>query len=587
MFGRRKGVEQYRCCVHLERNNRKCEEAGRVTIPNYITIFRFILVPFIVMALLSGSVGAALVGFVIAGVSDGVDGYIARRYDQRSELGAYLDPMADKLLLVTLFVVLGFLNELPVWLVVIVVSRDILIISAVLLSTVMANPVEMRPLFVSKANTALQIVLVAFTLADMTFQFSFGAGRTILRPPLPISWHGHNTWLAMSKTVSKTKTTPPAERDIHVDVQVNTLATAVRRQAFFWTGAVVFLALFLYIFSSILLPFVAGLVLAYFLDPVADRLERLGMSRLLATIVILILFLVTFALLLMILVPILASQMTDFIARLPSYVARLQELIANRDSQWLKDFIGVDASVIRNSLDSLLQQGAGFLSTLLQSIWSSGKTLIDVAALFVVTPVVAFYMLLDWDRMVQSIDNLTPRDHVQTVREIARDMNKAIAGFVRGQGTVCLLLGMIYAVGLTIVGLNFGLLIGLFAGLISFIPYVGSLVGLVLAIGVALVQFWPDYFYVGAVAVVFFIGQFFEGNILQPKLVGSSVGLHPVWLMFALFAFGSLMGFTGMLIAVPTAAAMGVLVRFVIGRYRQSPLYTGDYSKSGRSKEIR
>jgi predicted PurR-regulated permease PerM len=391
----------------------------------------------------------------------------------------------------------------------------------------------------------------------------------------------------MSKTVSKTKATPPAERDIHVDVQVNTLATAVRRQAFFWTGAVVFLALFLYIFSSILLPFVAGLVLAYFLDPVADRLERLGMSRLLATIVILILFLVTFALLLMILVPILASQMTDFIARLPSYVARLQELIANRDSQWLKDFIGVDASVIRNSLDSLLQQGAGFLSTLLQSIWSSGKTLIDVAALFVVTPVVAFYMLLDWDRMVQSIDNLTPRDHVQTVREIARDMNKAIAGFVRGQGTVCLLLGMIYAVGLTIVGLNFGLLIGLFAGLISFIPYVGSLVGLVLAIGVALVQFWPDYFYVGAVAVVFFIGQFFEGNILQPKLVGSSVGLHPVWLMFALFAFGSLMGFTGMLIAVPTAAAMGVLVRFVIGRYRQSPLYTGDYSKSGRSKEIR
>lgn len=151
-----------------------------MTIPNYITIFRFILVPFIVMALLSGSVGAALVGFVIAGVSDGVDGYIARRYDQRSELGAYLDPMADKLLLVTLFVVLGFLNELPVWLVVIVVSRDILIISAVLLSTVMANPVEMRPLFVSKANTALQIVLVAFTLADMTFQFSFGAGRTIL-----------------------------------------------------------------------------------------------------------------------------------------------------------------------------------------------------------------------------------------------------------------------------------------------------------------------------------------------------------------------------------------------------------------------
>ena len=395
----------------------------------------------------------------------------------------------------------------------------------------------------------------------------------------------------MSKSISKTKTDPvPVEipdKDIHVDVQVTTLGASVRRQAVFWTGAMLFLAFFLYIFSSILLPFVAGLVLAYFLDPVADHLQRLGLSRLLATIVILVLFVVTFALLLIILVPVLASQMSDFIVRLPSYVSRLQELIANRDSQWLKDFIGVDASVIRSSLDSLLQQGAGFLTTLLQSIWSSGKTLIDVVALFVVTPVVAFYMLLDWDRMVSEIDKLVPREHVHTVRVIARDMNKAIAGFVRGQGTVCLLLGIIYAVGLTVTGLNFGLLIGLFAGLISFIPYVGSLVGLLLALGVALVQFWPDYINVLYVAIAFGIGQFIEGNILQPKLVGSSVGLHPVWLMFALFAFGSLLGFTGMLIAVPTAAAVGVLVRFVIHRYQQSPLYTGDYRKNEKTKEIR
>ncbi len=395
----------------------------------------------------------------------------------------------------------------------------------------------------------------------------------------------------MSKSISKTKTDPvPVEipdKDIHVDVQVTTLGASVRRQAVFWTGAMLFLAFFLYLFSSILLPFVAGLVLAYFLDPVADHLQRLGLSRLLATIVILVLFVVTFALLLIILVPVLASQMSDFIVRLPSYVSRLQELIANRDSQWLKDFIGVDASVIRSSLDSLLQQGAGFLTTLLQSIWSSGKTLIDVVALFVVTPVVAFYMLLDWDRMVTEIDKLVPREHVHTVRVIARDMNKAIAGFVRGQGTVCLLLGIIYAVGLTVTGLNFGLLIGLFAGLISFIPYVGSLVGLLLALGVALVQFWPDYINVLYVALAFGIGQFIEGNILQPKLVGSSVGLHPVWLMFALFAFGSLLGFTGMLIAVPTAAAVGVLVRFVIHRYQQSPLYTGEYSKSEKTKEIR
>ncbi|WP_435530176.1 AI-2E family transporter [Phyllobacterium ifriqiyense] len=398
----------------------------------------------------------------------------------------------------------------------------------------------------------------------------------------------------MSKTPGKAVTTkkPPVpveipDKDIHVEVQLNSLTSSFRRQAIFWTAAMIVFALFLFVFSSILLPFVAGMVLAYFLDPVADRLQRLGLSRLLATVVILVLFIVTFTVLLIILVPVLASQMSDFIARLPSYVSRLQELIASRDSQWLKDFIGVDASVIRNSLDSLLQQGAGFLTTLLQSIWSSGKTLIDVVALFVVTPVVAFYMLLDWDRMVSKIDQLVPRDHLYTVRGIATDMNKAIAGFVRGQGTVCLLLGMIYAVGLTVVGLNFGLLIGLFAGLISFIPYVGSLVGLVLALCVALVQFWPEWGGIVGVAIAFGIGQFIEGNILQPKLVGQSVGLHPVWLMFALFAFGSLMGFTGMLIAVPTAAAIGVLVRFVINRYQQSPLYTGDFRKTDETKQIR
>lgn len=398
----------------------------------------------------------------------------------------------------------------------------------------------------------------------------------------------------MSKTPGKAVATkkPPVpveipDNDIHVEVQLNSLTSSFRRQAIFWTAAMVMFAFFLFIFSSILLPFVAGMVLAYFLDPVADRLQRLGLSRLLATIVILVLFIVTFTVLLIILVPVLASQMSDFIARLPSYVSRLQELIASRDSEWLKNFIGVDASVIRNSLDSLLQQGAGFLTTLLQSIWSSGKTLIDVVALFVVTPVVAFYMLLDWDRMVSKIDQLVPRDHLYTVRGIATDMNKAIAGFVRGQGTVCLLLGMIYAVGLTVVGLNFGLLIGLFAGLISFIPYVGSLVGLVLALCVALVQFWPEWGGIVGVAIAFGIGQFIEGNILQPKLVGQSVGLHPVWLMFALFAFGSLMGFTGMLIAVPTAAAIGVLVRFVINRYQQSPLYTGDFRKTDETKQIR
>jgi predicted PurR-regulated permease PerM len=199
--------------------------------------------------------------------------------------------------------------------------------------------------------------------------------------------------------------------------------------------------------------------------------------------------------------------------------------------------------------------------------------LINLAALFVITPVVAFYLLLDWDRIVRKVDGWVPRDHLADVRAIARDMDLAIAGFVRGQGTVCIILGLYYGIGLSLVGLNFGLLIGLFAGLISFIPYVGSMIGLILSIGVAVVQFWPDYPWIIAVAAVFFSGQFFEGNILQPKLVGSSVGLHPVWLMFALFAFASLFGFLGMLIAVPAAAAIGVLVRYALKRYLESDLF--------------
>jgi len=369
--------------------------------------------------------------------------------------------------------------------------------------------------------------------------------------------------------------------DIHVNVEVGGFTgSGVRRQAMFWTGTLIVFLLFLVVFSPVLLPFVAGMALAYFLDPVADRLEKFGLSRLAATILILLLFLMILVVGLMIIIPILATQLVDFISKLPDYISQLQALMANENSQWLKRYIGIDSSVIQENLSALLQQGAGFLSTLLQSLWNSGKSLIDIAGLFIVTPVVAFYMLLDWDRMVDRIDSWVPRKQLYTVRGIARDMDAAVAGFVRGQGTLCLILGTYYAIGLTLTGLNFGLLIGFFAGLISFIPYIGSFVGLALAIGVALVQFWPDWIMIVAVAGVFFLGQFVEGNILQPKLVGSSVGLHPVWLMFALFAFGSLFGFTGMLVAVPAAAAVGVLVRFALNRYLHSPMYDPVYKRS-------
>ncbi|WP_028032851.1 AI-2E family transporter [Chelativorans sp. J32] len=350
---------------------------------------------------------------------------------------------------------------------------------------------------------------------------------------------------------------------------------ALVRQVTFWLIAAAILILFLYVFSSILLPFLAGMVLAYFLDPIADRLERLGLSRLAATIFILCAFIIVLVIALMVIIPVLGNQLADFTVRLPEYLTRLQALITNIDPGWFEETIGVNPQSLQEGLSTLLTQGAGFVATLFKSIWSSGVALVNLASLFVVTPVVAFYMLLDWDHMISRVDSWVPREHVETVRQIARDINVATAGFVRGQGTICLILGCFYAVGLTLVGLNFGLLIGFFAGVISFIPFVGSLVGLALSIGVAVVQFWPEWYWVLAVAAIFFAGQFVEGNILQPKLVGRSVGLHPVWLMFALYAFGYLFGFVGLLVAVPASAAVAVLVRFALSRYLDSPLYNG------------
>jgi predicted PurR-regulated permease PerM len=351
--------------------------------------------------------------------------------------------------------------------------------------------------------------------------------------------------------------------------------TSLKRQIVFWLAVLAFFIAFLYVFSSILLPFIAGMAIAYFLDPVADRLERLGLSRMMATVVILIAFVIVFVLALMILIPVLVSQFNDFAQRVPGYTSQLQDFITKSQDSLLPGWIKNQLGTIKNNFSSILSEGMSFLTGLFAQIWSSGKAIIDVMSLLVVTPVVAFYMLLDWDRMVAKVDAWIPRNHVGDVRQIATEMNQAIAGFIRGQGSLCLILGVYYAVGLSLVGLNFGLLIGLFAGMISFIPYVGSMVGLILAVGVAIVQFWPDYLWVGAVLVVFFTGQFMEGNILQPKLVGSSVGLHPVWLMFALFAFGALFGFVGLLVAVPAAAAVGVLVRFALSRYLQSDLYAG------------
>jgi predicted PurR-regulated permease PerM len=348
---------------------------------------------------------------------------------------------------------------------------------------------------------------------------------------------------------------------------------SLRWQVLFWVAAAVVFVIVLWLLREILLPFVAGMALAYLLDPLVKRLERIGLNRLVATLLVIGLFVIAFLLLIILIVPILGAQLAAFIERLPNTIARLQALVADPSRPWLRKVVGEgfrDADI-----GELVRQGSGYLATFLRSLWSGGQALVSIFSLVVITPVVAFYVLHDWDRMLATIDNCVPLPHRETVRALAREIDHAIAGFVRGQSGVCLILGSFYALGLSLTGLNFGLLIGLVSGIISFVPYVGSLTGLVLSLGVAIAQFWPAWTPIIVVACVFFVGQFLEGYVLSPKLVGESIGLHPVWLMFALFAFGYLFGFVGMLLAVPLAAASGVLVRFALRQYLASPLYTG------------
>lgn len=349
---------------------------------------------------------------------------------------------------------------------------------------------------------------------------------------------------------------------------------SIQKQAGFWLAAFAATVFFLWLFSDILLPFVAALALAYLLDPVADRLEKLGLGRLGATLLILLVFVLVLVLVLVLILPLVIRETTAFLASLPGYATRLQSLLVER-GQPLLDYLGIEISGpdLQRSIGEVVANGASYLGTVLATLLASGQTLISAFSLLVLTPIIAFYLLVDWDRMVATVDGWLPLRTRDTVRRLAREIDDVLSRFIRGQATLCLILGGFYAVALTVLGLNFGALIGLVAGLLSVIPYVGSITGLLLSVGVAIVQFWPDYVWVIAVLAVFLFGQFVEGNFLSPKLLGGAVGIHPVWLMFALFAFGSLFGFVGLLVAVPLAAMVGVLTRFALGRYLQSPFY--------------
>ncbi len=348
------------------------------------------------------------------------------------------------------------------------------------------------------------------------------------------------------------------------------MALPVVHQVKIWSVATVVLLVTLWYLGDIVLPFILGGAIAYCLDPIADFLERTGLSRAMAAAVITLAVILVFTVMVLVVVPTAINQAAALVNDAPQLARDLQVFLVESFPA-LQD----QTSTLRQSLETLGEWISSKGVALIDGLLSSAASLLNILVLIVVVPVVAFYMLLDWDRMVASIDRMLPRDHAPTVRELALQIDRTLAAFIRGQGMVMLIQAVFYGTALMLVGLEYGMIVGVIAGLLSFIPYVGAIVGGVLAIGLAFFQFWGAWEWIGAVVAIFFFGQFLEGNFLTPKLVGSSVGLHPVWLIFALSVFGSLFGFVGLLVAVPVAASLGVLVRFALEQYLQGLLYLG------------
>jgi predicted PurR-regulated permease PerM len=347
-----------------------------------------------------------------------------------------------------------------------------------------------------------------------------------------------------------------------------------RRQRLIVLGTgFVLLLIALHVFAAIMLPFVVATLIAYLLDPVAGRLGALRVPRGVAALLLVTGVFALFVMFLLLFYPLLLAQLTILVSRIPDYVAAIRVLITE-SLLWLADTLGPEV-VDRRLRELAVGQAAGMMGWIagaLGTLIGGGARLFNVLALAVVTPVVAFYLLRDWPRMIATVDGWIPRRYVSTVRTLATEIDGILSAWVRGQAIVCLLLGAFYAAALTLAGLELGLIVGLTAGVISFIPYVGTLTGFVIGVGMALVQF-PTWHDVAVVAAIFVFGQTVEGYIIYPRLLGDRVQLHAVWVIFALFAGGAAFGFLGVLLAVPAAAAIGVIARFWLRRYLASPLF--------------
>ena len=341
-----------------------------------------------------------------------------------------------------------------------------------------------------------------------------------------------------------------------------------------WLLVIVLFFGFLYLIKSILLPFVVGILTAYFLDPAADKLEKWGASRALATTTITVGFFVTAALVFILIVPVVFGQLSGLLSSLPQYVEQWQAQYGPQLQEWVAHIGPEQFDAVKSSINNISGTLLGMVGNFLSGLLQSGFAVVNLLSLIFITPVVAFYLLKDWDRIIAKIDHLLPREFAPVVRQQIAEVDSTLAGFIRGQTNVCLFLATFYAIGLSLTGLKFGIIIGIITGFFAILPYVGIAFGLTLGISVAFFQF-TDHYSVLYVLFVFMIGQFIEGNFITPRLVGEKVGLHPVWIIFGMLAGATLFGFVGILIAVPITAVIGVFVRFIIKQYLDSKLYHG------------
>lgn len=327
---------------------------------------------------------------------------------------------------------------------------------------------------------------------------------------------------------------------------------------------------------DVLAPFIAGFILAYICAPAVGFMVHRKIPRGIAVSSVMLGIVAFVTLLGVLIVPRLITELAQLISDLPGYAATLKARAQAANWPWLHDIMAERTHEVQKAISNGLEKLTQTISGLFTILLTRGQAVLSGILFFVLTPIIAFYLLLDWPKLIVHLESLIPRRWIPTWDVVSNDMNRALKGYFQGQSLVCLCLALYYSTMLSLTGLNYGFLIGVLAGIFSFVPYVGSIGGLITAMIVALTQFWPNSWPVALVAGVFAVGQILEGYILAPKLVGDKVGLHAVWIFLALFVFGSLMGFSGLILAVPMAALIAVCVRHAVVRYRGSAYYRGN-----------